>query len=173
MITGGHWEKLTLAADSGAVDHVIMKNEANSVKMHETSASKAGFCYRAANGSKIQNYGEKHIDALTNEGNQAALTVQVADVKRNLGSVVKMMDEGNKVVFDNTWSYIQNKKSGRTTTMHKQNGLMQFDIWIPRTGDETTTRNQFNALIDEDEKENTPSETKPEKRTFRGLMDVL
>ena len=164
MIALGKWEKLTLAADSGAVDHVIMKNEANSVEITPTAASKAGLCYRAANGTKFQNYGEKRIEATTSEGHQMGLTPQVADVKRNLGSVVKMMDAGNKVVFDNEWSYIQHKKTGKTTTMQKQNGLMQFDIWIPKNEDRIEVGNQFNALTEDVE------ESKP---TFQGLMDVF
>ena len=84
------------------------------------------------------------------------LTLQVADVKRNLGSAIKMMDAGNKVVFDNEWSYIQHKRTGKTTTMQKQNGLMQFDILIPKSEEKVKTQNQFNALT-EDITENKPT----------------
>ena len=49
----GEWEKLTFTGDSGAVDHVITKDAANAFELRETSASKAGLSYRAANGSPI------------------------------------------------------------------------------------------------------------------------
>ena len=52
--TCGEWEKITMAADSGAVDHVIRKDEAPSVQLQETAASKAGMCY----GSKWNRYCE-------------------------------------------------------------------------------------------------------------------
>ena len=48
--------------------------------------------------------------------------------------------------------------------MQKQNGLMQFDIWIPKNDDQTEVGNQFNALTEDVE------ESKP---TFQGLMDVF
>ena len=64
----GQWEKITLAADSGAVDHVIMKSEALQIPLTETEASKAGMCYTAANGTDIANYGEKKISGTI--GNQ-------------------------------------------------------------------------------------------------------
>ena len=96
----GTWEKITMAVDSGAVDHVIRKDEAASIPLRETKASKAGMCYTAANGTDIANYGEKKISGLNDDREPAGMVAQVADVRRNLGSVMKIMETGNKIVFD-------------------------------------------------------------------------
>ncbi len=51
--------------------------------------------------------------------------------KKVLGSVAQMVDAGNRVVFDDTGSYIHNKASGKNTTVHRRNGVYVFDLWVP------------------------------------------
>ena len=172
--TCGEWEKITMAADSGAVDHVIRKDEAPSVQLKETAASKAGMCYTAANGTDIANYGEKQLNGLNNEGEETGITAQVADVRRNLASVVKMMDAGNRVVFDEEWSYIENKRTKRRTTMNRERGLMNFDVWVKKNTPQTTARKvestkvQFGIFKEEDEDEQCE-----ECHPFTGLVNVM
>ena len=68
MNVSGEWEKITFIGDTGAVDHVIIREAANAFKVNPTHASKNGLTYRAANGTPIKNYGEKHLAGLA-EGN--------------------------------------------------------------------------------------------------------
>ena len=80
---------------------------------------------------------------------------QVADVHRNLGSVMRMMEAGNRVVFDDEWSYIENKRTLKRTTMRKEHGLMNFDVWIKQNQSQShvsnvEVSNKFEALKDKD-----------------------
>ena len=64
----GKWEKITVIVDSCAVDSVGPPTMATSVKIKDTSASRAGMKYRAANGTSIANQGEKVNQGVTKEG---------------------------------------------------------------------------------------------------------
>ena len=58
-------------------------NVALGIKMHDTSASLAGKCYSAANGSSIRNYGEKTLKGYTVDGQPFSMSVQCAEVQRS------------------------------------------------------------------------------------------
>ena len=95
----GKYEMITVTADSGAADHVAPKNVATHLRIQETSASKQGMKYVAANGHKIANEGQKNIRGLTDEGMPLGMTWQVAEVKRPLASIGRMCDAGNAAIF--------------------------------------------------------------------------
>ena len=54
----------------------------------------------------------------------------MTDVNKVLGSVRKMCEQGNRVVFDDAGSFILNKKSGVVTPIEKRGATYGFDIWI-------------------------------------------
>ena len=56
--------------------------------------------YEVASGHQIPNEGEKRFQAVTEEGREKQMTLQVCDVNQGLLSVRKMVDAGNRVVFD-------------------------------------------------------------------------
>ena len=63
--------------------------------------------------------------------------MQVADVKKALGSVREMVQAGIKVVFDedargNSCIYLDREATGRRTVMYGRNGTFQFDIKVPK-----------------------------------------
>ena len=95
----GQWEKIPMVADSGAADHVVPTTAAQWVKIDETPAPKAGMCYRRPDSSKISNYGQREISGYTNEWQPAAMKWQVAGVKKGAGSIPKMVEGDNTVVF--------------------------------------------------------------------------
>jgi len=177
----GTWEKITMAVDSGAVDHVIRKDEAASIPLKETKASKAGMCYTAANGTDIANYGEKKISGLNDDWEPAGIVAQVADVRRNLGSVMKMMEAGNRIVFDDEWSYIENKKTLRRTNMRREKGLMNFDVWVncgtsqavTRKEIPTTTSNQYGVLATAEDKCQPCGPDQAENDPFPGPVNIF
>jgi hypothetical protein len=128
----GEWEKLTFTGDSGAVDHVITKDAANAFELRDTAASKAGLSYRAANGSPIKNYGERKLNGVTQNGIGFNMSCQVTDVKKNLASFVKMVEENNDIVLSKKGSFIKNIESGQVIKLDLTKGTPQFDVWVKK-----------------------------------------
>ena len=89
-----------MAIDSGAVDSVGPKTMATDIGIKDTPASRAGLKYRAANGTSIDNFGEKTIQGVTKQGNKVGMTFQIANVTKPLGAVRAMLAAGSKVVFE-------------------------------------------------------------------------
>ena len=102
-----------IGVDSGAADTVCPKEFAPQCEVVETSASKNGKYYLAANDSRIAIYGRTHLKGLTDDWNNFELKAEVADVKRPLVSVSKMCEAGNRVVFDPAGSYVENIMTGK------------------------------------------------------------
>ena len=130
----GRWEdmeELVITIDSGAVDTVGPKGIAESFELKENEASRNKKCYRAANNSRIEIYGEKRIYGMTNDGRNIGMDMQIADVKKPLGSVRKICEAGNRVVFDEAGSYIEHKVSGNRTPIAKEGSVYTVSMWIP------------------------------------------
>ena len=143
-VKGSKWEKLTMVADSGAVDHVCSKSELGFIPIESTPASRAGMCYRGANGNKIANFGMRRVSGYTENGVKAKMEIQVAEVRRGLASIPKMVEEDNDVVFSKRGSYIKNIPTGAVTPMRKANGVMEFDLWVEKP----ELRGQFGVLAE-------------------------
>ena len=137
----GNWEKITVTIDSGAIDSVGPKTVAMDIGIKDTPASRAGLKYRAANGTSIDNLGEKSIQGVTNQGNKVGMTFQIANVTKPLGAVRAMLAAGNQVVFEAGNSYIQDKTRTIKTTIEERNGAFVFDIWRPKV-----SNNQVNVV---------------------------
>jgi len=121
------WEKLPMVADSGAVDHVCSKGELGLIPIESKAASRAGMCYRGANGNKIANFGMRRINGITQNGTRAKMEIQVADVRRGLVPIPKTGDENNYVVFSKRGSYIWNVPTGAVSPMRRANGVMELE----------------------------------------------
>ena len=98
-----------VTADSGAVDTVIPKTVATDIAIQPTKAANMGLHYRAANGTQIDNSGQKKIKGFTNEGDKTFMTMQVAAVKKPLGPIGRICEAHNKAVFDEEGSYTEDK----------------------------------------------------------------
>ena len=123
-------ETLQVTIDSGAVDHVIPKGWAPKFEIKSTEASRKGMWYTAANGTKIYNHGAKDIVGKTESGMEAGMRFQVADVTKALGSVKKICQAGNRVVFEEKGSYIEDKKTGAKTRIQEENGRYVMNLYI-------------------------------------------
>ena len=83
--------------------------------------------------------------------------MQVAEVTTPLGSVRAFVRAGNRVVFDEEESYIENKATGVRTDIEDRNGVYMFDLWIPRGKSQNSQGGQgyqgkyFQALVEQDE----------------------
>ena len=98
----------------------------------EGAASKRGVMYEVASGHQIPNEGEKKFTAVTEEGQERNLTLQVCDVNQGLLSVNKMTQAGSRVVFDTLGSFVENKMSGERTWLREKSGMFVIKLWVKR-----------------------------------------
>jgi hypothetical protein len=126
------WEEVKITVDSGAVDTVGPRTVGKCIPLVETEASRQGKFYRAANDTKIAIHGKKTICGYTAEGTKIGIDVQIADVKKTLGSVRRICEAGNRVVFDEDESYVENKSTGEKTALTKDRGSYVLTLWVPR-----------------------------------------
>ncbi len=137
---GEEWECIDMCPDSGACEHVVNPEAAETIPIEESEGSRTGRCWRAANHTRIRNQGQKRMAGWpegwkTNE-TPAKITVQVGKITKPLAAVIKMVKNGNRVVFDDdgtgngTGSYIENKKTGKRIMINEKNGAYVFRMWI-------------------------------------------
>ena len=128
----GEWEVLELAVDSGATETVVNEEMVSSVEVKEGPASKRGVKYEVATGVRIPNLGEKKFQGITQEGTTRTITAQVCDVNKALLSVKKVVSAGNRVVFDEEGSYIQDKLTGEIMDLREDNGMYMLNMWVKK-----------------------------------------
>jgi hypothetical protein len=155
------WERIKVQVDSGAIDTVAPPNIAEAFSVMKTRMSEAGVGFVAANGSKIENFGEKQVVGYTDEGDAVGMRMTVADVHKVLGSVHKMNMGGNRVVLDGARSYMENRNSGKKTKIHYEDGQFILYLWVPAGRQRAVkehnrmenSRNRFAILATEGEEE--------------------
>ena len=130
-MAGQEWERIELTVDSGAAETICPASMATTVPTQPGPKTIQGVKYTCAGGRKLPNFGEKRCTLATNDSaNQRSMTMQVADVSRPLLSFARSVDAGNRMVFDQQWSYIEDKRTGERTTLTRQGGLYVLDAWI-------------------------------------------
>ena len=125
------WERIRIQVDSGAIDTVAPKDVAKAFSLRETEMSRRKVGFVAANGSKIDNYGERTVVGYTEGGEGVSMRMTCADVQKVLGSVHRMNLGGNRVVLDGAESYMESKRSGKRTKIHYENGQYALYMWVP------------------------------------------
>ena len=128
----GIWEEIELAVDSGASESVVPPTMPESVPTVEGSASRRGVMYEVASGHQLPNEGEKRFNAVTEEGSEKKMTIQVCDVNQGLLSVAKMVAAGNRVVFDQGGSYVESMTTGDRTWLRERGGMFIMKLWVKR-----------------------------------------
>ena len=128
------WEIIDMAVDSGASETVIGEEMLQSVQTKEGDASRRGVQYEVANGVRIPNLGEKRFKGHTVEGMARNLTAQVCEVNKALLSVKRVVQAGNKVVFDADGSYIEDKSTGEKMWLREENGMYMLRMWVKTQG---------------------------------------
>jgi hypothetical protein len=58
----------------------------------------------------------------------------VCDVNKALLSVKKMTSAGNRVVFDDDGSYVEDKRSGERMWMSEEEGMYILKLWVKASG---------------------------------------
>ena len=126
-ITESGFEEIELAVDSGATETVVGEKMLSSIN---TKSGRKGVRYETATGDIVENLGQKEFVSVTDDTEMTrSMTAQVAEgVTKRLLSVIKAMEAGNRVVFDEDGSYIVDKQTGEWTSMYKKDGLMQIKL---------------------------------------------
>ena len=89
-----------ITVDSGAMDTVGPMSVGAGFETYETEASRNGKNFRAANGKKIFNEGQKFASMMTKEGAMRDVSFTVCAVTKARGSVSQMCRTGHRVVFN-------------------------------------------------------------------------
>ena len=119
--------------DSGATETVMAEETLNGViDITEGAACKRGVTYEVADGTEIPNLGERRFLGYTEDGGAKGMTAQICAVNKTLMSVSKIASKGNRVVFDDDGSYIQDKESGERTWLTQSGGMYYLKMWVSR-----------------------------------------
>ena len=140
------WQQLIIMVDSGASESVAPAGAATNVPIVESLGSRSGVTYEVANGQVIDNLGQKDCIVMARGGSsEQILSFQICEVHKPLLSVSKLLAVGKRVIFDDEWSYIEDKFTGERLTLVPKDGLFELHCWVrpeqdfPRPGRLRTT----------------------------------
>jgi hypothetical protein len=127
------WEPMPrpLVIDSGAAETVIPSEWFPLHDIQESQGSKSGVYYTTADGTPVYNEGEKTLMMSTLDGEHTRrMTFQVAGVNKALGSVSKIVANGNRVIFDQNGSFIENVWTKDKIWLREDNGVYVLDMVV-------------------------------------------
>lgn len=112
------------------------RKHATGFEVKPSPMSKTKRHYSAANGTRISNQAQREIKGLTTTGANVDVTFQVAEVNTPLGSVRRLCEVGNLVVFEGKEGecFIENLKTGFKIAIVMRNGMCWIDTWIKKDG---------------------------------------
>ena len=112
-------EKIEMIVDSGCRRTIVKPGAFKGMKVKKTD--NVGKNFRTANGAHISNQGETTIAGKDAGGQKLKVVAQVADVTKNLASVMEMVDRGNWVIFNKEDGY-----SGAFQCIHQCSNETRF-----------------------------------------------
>ena len=130
VTTKNKWGVIDLAVDSGASETVISEDMLPNIPIKQGDGSRRGVPYEVANGVRIPNLGEKEFQGYSEEGTVRSITTQVSEVNKGLLSVRKVVEAGNRVVFDSKGSYIEDKKTHERMYMRDEAGMYMLRMYV-------------------------------------------
>ena len=77
------------------------------------------------------------------------MNCQVTDVKKNLASFVKMVNEGNDIVMSQKGSFIKNVSNGKVIKLDLNKGTPQFDVWVKKSEENGVANVENEGIIDD------------------------
>ena len=93
-----------------------------------SKGSRGGVKYVTANGSLMNNKGEKDVKVRTKEGHKCVMKMQVTDVQKPLMSVSRICDAGHHVVFLRDGGYIEHEKTGQRTEFARVDNVYCLNV---------------------------------------------
>jgi predicted small secreted protein len=132
------WEEIDMAVDSGASETVVNEEMITNVETEPGAASKRGVQYEVASGELIPNLGEKNFVAVGESGIRRKMKAQVCDVNKALLSVARMVEAGNRVVFEKqeggkAGGYVEDTQTGERMYMKEANGMFMLKLWVKKS----------------------------------------
>ena len=74
--------------------------------------------------------GQQKLHVQINEGRDATVVYQIAEVSRPLTAVSATCDSGNWVVYTPQGGFIMNCQTGRRTHFERNGGIYELDLWV-------------------------------------------
>ena len=128
-IGNGKWQHMAAVVDSGAAENVLPTGVCQHIKLQPTDRSRAGVGFRGAGGERIRNHGQREFKVQMSDGKTGKSTWQVADVKRPLMSVAKMVAAGNQVHLDSKNPRVVRPR-GDVIPLRKVGNVFVLDLWV-------------------------------------------
>ena len=126
------WEVLEMAVDSGAGETVVGEEMIGAVKAVPGEAQKKGVRYEVADGTLLENLGEKRFEVICEGGLKKRMVAQVCGVNKALLSVRRVTAAGNTVVFKKGFGWIQEDATGEKIWMEEKEGMYIVKWWVPK-----------------------------------------
>ena len=124
------WEEIDMAIGSGATETVVGEGMLESIETVEGEAYRKGVQYEGASGTLIPNLGEKRFVAMGEGGQIRKMRAQVCEVNKALLSVKRVVQAGNRVVFDSNGSYVENTYTGEKLPLREEGGMYMLKLWV-------------------------------------------
>ena len=100
------------------------------VLIEASPGSQRGQHYVPASGGRRTTRGQQELRVQTNEGRDAIVLYQIAEVSRPLTAVSQTCDNGNWVVYTPQGGFIWNLKTGGKTNFERRGGIYELDLWV-------------------------------------------
>ena len=111
---------------------MIGEDMLSSVELKEGEASRKGVQYEVASGTLIPNLGEKRFVAVAENGEVRKMTAQVCEVNKALLSVSKVVNAGNRVVFEAEGSYVEDRTTMERMYLKEVGGMYMIKMWVKK-----------------------------------------
>ena len=85
----------------------------------------------SASNERVPNLGQQTLEVRTEEGVDANVTFQMADVTRPLNSVGKVCDTGKRVIFGKRGGVIWDLATNQLTKFDREaDGVYELNLWV-------------------------------------------
>lgn len=121
--------KVDATVDSGA-EAVVAPKGIIPGTLATSAMSRSGKVYRAANGSRIANFGQTEAAFRTGEGHNCKLLFQVADVERVLIGVTPLTESGHEVRLGKHGGEILHVDSGKRIALQRRGGVYHLSMFF-------------------------------------------
>ena len=147
-MTGERWEELPFLViiDSGACASVMPTEWCPHAQITDTPRPKARELFRAANGHKIYNEGQKCVTMMTKEGTKRDMKFTVCEASKAFSSVSQMCNMGHRVIFIPPWSgegpYREYPDIGEKMWLEQKGGLYILNAKVAPRHRQTSRQQQ-------------------------------
>ena len=117
-----------ITVNSGASENVISEKMAPQFEVKPSKRSRGGVKYVTANGSVMNNKGEKDVKVRTKEGHKCVMKMQVIDVQRPLLIVSRICVTGHRMVLLRDRGFMEHEKTGQRTEFARVDNMYRLKV---------------------------------------------